>query len=91
MELDIMMEMVDYKYRMNKLNAEIKVLTENGTYDDLMYLYEEAENEQKEEKKGVISTVIDAIKTVINTIIETSLDFSIKKKKRIKILMKKLK
>ena len=45
MELDVMMEMVEYKYRMNKLNAKIKVLTENGTYDDLMYLYEEAENE----------------------------------------------
>lgn len=81
MELDIMMEMVDYKYRMNKLNAEIKVLTENGTYDDLMYLYEEAENEQKEEKKGVISTVIDAIKTVINTIIETITGFFNKEKK----------
>ena len=80
MELDIMMEMVDYKYRMNKLNAEIKVLTENGTYNDLKYLYEEAENEQKEEKKGVISTVIDAIKTVINTIIETITGFFNKEK-----------
>lgn len=80
MELDVMMEMVEYKYRMNKLNAKIKVLTENGTYDDLMYLYEEAENEQKEEKQGVISSIIEAIKSIISSITETIKGFFNKNK-----------
>ena len=80
MELDVMMEMVEYKYRMNKLNAKIKVLTENGTHDDLMYLYEEAENEQKEEKQGVISSIIEAIKSIISSITETIKGFFNKNK-----------
>lgn len=70
-ELYTMLEMVNYKYEINKREAELKVLMENGTKDDLLYLYEEAENEQNEEKKGVVSSIVDAIRSVINSIIET--------------------
>lgn len=79
-ELYTMLEMVDYKYEIHKREAELKVLMENGTKDDLLYLYQEAENEQKEEKKGVISSVVTAIKSLINSIIETVKGFFNKNK-----------
>lgn len=67
-ELSFMLEMVDSKLELNKKEAELKVLVENGSYDDLEYLYCEAEEEAKKEKKGVISTIVDAIASIFKSI-----------------------
>ena len=64
----VMLDMIDQKLNLNKKAAELKVLEESGTYDDLKYLYTEAENEAKQEKTGVIQSVVNAIKTVLNSI-----------------------
>lgn len=66
--LNFMLEMVERKYEVNCKNAELKVLTEGGTYDDLEYLYEEAKKEKDGEKQGIITTIINAIISVINSI-----------------------
>ena len=66
--LNFMLEMVERKYEINCKNAELKVLTEGGTYEDLEYLYEAAKKEKDGEKQGIISTIINAIISVINSI-----------------------
>ena len=47
---DTMWEMVNLEYEQNIRDAELKVFKENGTYDDLLYLYQEAENAAAEKK-----------------------------------------
>ena len=64
----VMLDMIDQKLDLNKKAAELKVLEESGTYDDLEYLYTEAENEAKQEKTGIIQSIVNAIKTVLNSI-----------------------
>ena len=56
-KLNAMYEMVDKNLELNMLEAEAKVLTESGTYDDLDYLYEEANAEAVEKKKGIIGKI----------------------------------
>lgn len=65
---NVMLEMIDQKLDLNKKAAELKVLEESGTYDDLEYLYMEAENEAGQEKTGVVQSICNAIKTVIQSI-----------------------
>lgn len=67
-ELDYMEQMIDMRTDLNKQQALLKVLVESGTYEDLEYLYEEAEQEQKEEKKGVIGSIVDAIASIFKSI-----------------------
>lgn len=66
--LNFMLEMVERKYEINCKHAELKVLTEGGTYEDLQYLYEAAAKEKDGEKQGIITTIINAIISVINSI-----------------------
>lgn len=56
-----MLEMVDLQYDQMVKDAELKVLTESGTYDDLTYLITEAEAEVGTQKKGIFSQIISAI------------------------------
>lgn len=67
-KLFAMLEMVDMRLELNKEAAEYKVLKESGTYEDLQYLYTEAENEANQEKQGIIQTIINAIKNIISAI-----------------------
>ena len=67
-KLDMMYEMVNMQLEYNKKAAEFKVFSEGGTYDDFLYMLEEANEEAKTEKKGIIRTIIDAIKKIINKI-----------------------
>lgn len=78
---DFMLEMVERKYEVNCKNAELKVLTEGGTYDDLEFLYEEAKKEKDGEKQGIITTIINAIISVINSITTAISNFFNGKKK----------
>ena len=64
----VMLDMIDQKLELNKKAAELKVLSESGTYEDLEYLYTEAENEAGQEKTGVIQSIVNAVKTVLRSI-----------------------
>ena len=46
-----MFEMVGLKYKQMCDDAELKVLQESGTYDDLAFLYQEAQAQAEEENK----------------------------------------
>ena len=57
----ILLEMVALQEQQMKMDAELKVLSESGTYDDLEYLYTEAEEETAEKKRSLLGNLIDAI------------------------------
>ena len=63
-KLNAMYEMVDKNLELNILEAEAKVLTESGTYDDLDYLYEEANAEAAKKKEGIIAKIVGVVKTI---------------------------
>ena len=79
-KLNAMYEMVDKNLELNMLEAEAKVLTESGTYDDLDYLYEEANNEAAEKKEGIISKIIGVVKQIWQAITNTITNFFSKNK-----------
>ncbi len=60
-KLNVLFEAVDATLEANMLVAEAKVLTENGTYDDLTMLYKEAGEEAATKKKGILATIVEAI------------------------------
>jgi hypothetical protein len=68
---NMMYEMVQLQYEQNVREAELKVLTEGGTYDDLAFLIEEAGEEAADKKKGLISTLIDGIVSLFKQIGES--------------------
>lgn len=67
-KLDTMFEMtvlqLDQMYR----DAELKVLTESGTYGDLMYLYEQADAEVKPQQGNILQKIVDAVMSILNSI-----------------------
>ncbi len=67
--LMFMIEMVDRQLDINMRKAELKVLQESGTYEDLEYLYEEAEAQAQEQKKGIIQSIVGAITGAFQSII----------------------
>ena len=79
-KLNAMYEMVDKNLELNMLEAEAKVLTESGTYDDLDYLYEEANKEAAEKKEGIISKIIGVVKQIWQAITNTITNFFSKNK-----------
>ena len=56
-----LLEMVHMQYEQMCKDAELKVLTEGGTYDDLEYLYSEAEAANQEQQDGVLKQIWSAI------------------------------
>ena len=60
-KLNILYESVNAKLEADFLAAEAKVLTENGTYDDLTMLYTEAEGEANTNKRNILQRLIDWI------------------------------
>ena len=66
--LDTMWEMVNLEYEQNIRDAELKVFSESGTYDDLQFLYEEADKEAGEKKQGILSKLLEFIGSIFNTI-----------------------
>lgn len=67
-DLNMKYEMVNMQLEYDKKAAEYKVFSEGGTYDDFLYLLEEANEEANTAKKGILRTIIDAIKKIINKI-----------------------
>lgn len=68
-KLIFMLETVDKSLEIAREEAELKVLSESGTCDDLVVLYTEAEEEANKKKDGIIRKIATRIKTMINTII----------------------
>lgn len=66
--LQTLYEMTNLQLSQMHRDAELKVITESGTHDDLVYLISEADNEAGQEKKGIIQRIFDAILKVINSI-----------------------
>lgn len=67
-KINFMLETVDRELELNKKEAELLVLRENGTYDDLQYLYQEAEEEANEKKEGIFATIVNAIRSIFASI-----------------------
>ena len=63
-KLNAMYEKEKKNLELNMLEAEAKVLTESGTYDDLDYLYEEANAEAAKKKEGIIAKIVGVVKTI---------------------------
>lgn len=63
-----MLEMVDMKLETELNEAEVKVFKESGNYDDLEYLYEEANNEAEQKKTGIVSSIVTAVKNLFKRI-----------------------
>lgn len=68
-KLDALYEAVDANLQANYKEAELKVYTESGTYDDLAMLYMEAENDAAEKKGGILSSLFNAILNLCSSII----------------------
>jgi len=65
----LMIEMVDRHLDINLRKAELKVFVEGGTYEDLEYLYEEAEQEAAAQKKGIVQSIVSAVTGAFQAII----------------------
>lgn len=79
MKINAIMEASMRELQINYASAELKVLTESGTDDDLAYLYEEANN-------GFVETVIKTIEKIKDAIIKF---FSDMKDKILSVINKK--
>ena len=53
----------------NAKRAELKVMCENGTYDDLFELYREASEEASDKKKNIFVRMIEGISNFINSVV----------------------
>ena len=62
-KLQMLFEMRCMQYEQNCRDAELKVLSEGGTYDDLAYLIGVATMEAQEQGEGIIAKMINWIKT----------------------------
>ena len=67
-KLNILYEAVENVLNSNYMEAELKVYTENGTYNDLSMLYIEAKEEADKQKTGIIGTLINTIKNLCKKI-----------------------
>ena len=60
MKVKAFMEASERQYEINRMESELKVMNENGTDDDLEFLYQEAENNFGERVKDTIQKIINA-------------------------------
>ena len=67
-KISLMVEAYYNKLENDYLLAEQKVMMENGTYDDLTYLYMEANEESDKNKKGIFAAIKRFIQKIIDRI-----------------------
>lgn len=79
MRADAVMESAMREYLINQEEAELKIMQEHGTYDDMEYYYEEAKN-------GLIEHVVTTIQRIKEAIIKF---FSTMKDKILSVMGKK--
>ena len=68
LKYDALFEMSQIKYKQMCADAELKVLTEGGTYDDLTYLYQEAAQATDAEQKNVFQKMWQSIMNMLTGI-----------------------
>lgn len=71
----VMLEYVDELENIRMKEAELRVLNENGTYDDLVSYYEDVATQANQKKQGVISTLINGIINAITGVINKIKEF----------------
>lgn len=67
-KLNMLYEMRTMQYEQNCRDAELKVLSESGTYDDLEYLLEVAATEVAEQKQGILTKIGNVLKNLWKSI-----------------------
>ena len=67
-KLDALYEAVDANLQANYKEAELKVYSENGTYEDLAMLYTEAEKEAAGKQRSILGSVFKLIRDLCTTI-----------------------
>ena len=69
-KISFMIESLDTQLKINMLEAQYKVVTENGTKEDFEYLYMEAKEETKEKKKGIFNGIIEWVTKIKNRLVD---------------------
>lgn len=69
-ELYAMYEMTELKYEQDRREAQLHVIKEGGTIDDLGYLYTEAFNDKKKKSDNLLAKIGSAVAAFIDKIIE---------------------
>lgn len=69
-ELYAMYEMTELKYEQDRREAQLRVIKEGGTIDDLGYLYTEAFNDKKKKSDNLLAKIVSAVTAFIDKIIE---------------------
>lgn len=69
-ELYAMYEMTELKYEQDRREAQLRVIKEGGTIDDLGYLYTEAFNDKKKKSDNLLAKIGSAVAAFIDKIIE---------------------
>lgn len=64
----MMLDMLNTNHEMMYQEAAVVTYVSDRGYDDLCALYEAADNETSEKKKGVIGTLIDAVASIFSSI-----------------------
>lgn len=69
-KLDTMYEMISMQYDQMVRDAEYKVFSESGTYDDLSFYMQEAGDETGEDKRNILQKIADGISALIKKIVD---------------------
>lgn len=69
-KLDTLFEMTELQLNQMYRDADLKVFEESGTYDDLEYLYQEAEQEVSAQREGILHKIINAIGSFLRSVAE---------------------
>jgi len=67
-EIMLLEAVVDLQEELYKTKSVQRVLETKGTYDDMAYLFVEAENEVAEDRKGIFQKFVDLIKKIATSI-----------------------
>ena len=68
MKVKAYMEASYRQHEINRMESELKVMNENGTDDDLNYLYQEADNNLGDRVKAAIQKIIEAFTNFISDV-----------------------
>ena len=69
-KISFMIESLDNQLKINMLESQYKVVTENGTKEDFEYLYMEAKEETKEKKKSIFNGIIEWVDKIKNKLVD---------------------
>lgn len=67
-KLQMLFDMRTMQFNQNCKDAELRVLAESGTYDDLQYLIEAATGEAQEQKEGILQKIVNVLKSIWDSI-----------------------